>query len=169
MDISFFLIFIFFIGILILLLKFKIKLKSNKGNYKYRKKRNLLSNAELSFYKCLEMIKEDSDQIFCKVRVSDVLSCIEKDRKNWRIGLSKINQKHFDYVIVNKNNYNIKYAIELDDASHNSAKRKKRDQFLNEACKTAELKLIRIKAKAKYELNQLKSEINQEDTQNAIR
>lgn len=114
--------------------------------YPYCKK-NLLSNNELNFYKELKPIAEKLKlHIIAKVRIADFvdtekgLSYFEK----WEF-LSKITQKHIDFILCNPENLSPILLIELDDNSHETEKRKERDKFVEEVYKKAEYKLLRVR------------------------
>ena len=62
----------------------------------------------------------------------------------------------FDFLICDKNYLNPLCAIELNDKSHNSKKRKERDDFLIQSCASANFPLIQITAKATYTLKDVK-------------
>ena len=132
---------------------------SNRDNAEkdiiYSKNKYLMSKAELSFYGCLAKIIGNEEVIHCKVRLADILKTNERSKKRRRIGFNKISNKHLDYVIADRKTGEIKFAIELDDKSHENEKRVVRDNFLNSACKVADLKLLRIKAKSAYNLEEL--------------
>ena len=70
---------------------------------------------------------------------------------------SRKSGKHFDFVLCNKNDSSIICAIELNDKSHQSKKRRERDEFLNFACSSAGLPLIVVKAKRNYTLDEIKA------------
>lgn len=73
---------------------------------------------------------------------------------------NKIKSKSIDFAIVDQN-YNYKLFIELDDYTHNQAKRIIRDNFINDLFKQYNLKLKRVKVKNEYNINEL-SEILKE-------
>lgn len=162
---------LFVIAVIVLLaIAILAKNKEHKeSDLKYRKNKYLMSKAEISLYGCLQQIIEKDEAIHCKVRMADILKINEKAPKR-RIGFNKIIRKHFDYVIINKRTGEIKYTIELDDKSHNSKKRIERDIFVDSACKSANLKLVRIKAKASYNFDEIKKLVkNNEVTTNEYR
>jgi len=95
--------------------------------------------------------------VFGKVRVADVLKPSKGGaRKQWQIAFNKINNKHFDFVLCDKNDLSVLCAIELNDKSHNTKKRKDRDAFLTAACESAMLPLIQIPAQAAYNIDEIR-------------
>lgn len=117
----------------------------------YRKLEKFLSPAERSFFGVLTSAVGGDLLVFAKVRVADVLVPSKGlGKANWQRTFNKISAKHFDFILCNKDDLSAVCAIELDDKSHNSAKIKDRDQFLNEACESAGFPLRRFKVKTGY-------------------
>lgn len=117
----------------------------------YSKQQNFLSPAERSFFGVLKLAIGDDLELFSKVRVADVITPQKgMNKSNWQGAFNKISAKHFDFVLCNKDDLSVACAIELDDKSHNSAKTKDRDLFLNEACDSANLPLVRFRVKSSY-------------------
>lgn len=150
---------------LFILIFFSVLLKcliSKKlSNFGYRSLGNLFSKAEHSFFLILKQALSDEDyEIFAKVRVADVLRP-EKglNRKNWNIAFYKISSKHFDYVLCDKNTLSIVAVIELDDKSHHQSKTRARDFFIEKACETAGLKLLRFPCRANYQIQSVRDKI----------
>jgi hypothetical protein len=150
-----------FVGACILaILKKLLAGKSSSGQFKYQRSRYLQSKAELSFYGVLKQAVGDAGVVFSKVRVADVLSPAKgQGRSGWQTAFNKISAKHFDFVICDPNGSGIRLAVELDDASHGAAKRVKRDEFLDGACTSAGLPLLRVKAARGYEVADLRDKL----------
>lgn len=121
---------------------------------------NLFTPAELSFYHVLKQSVSDAYEVFGKVRIADVVQPKKSlSSKLWWIAFNRISSKHFDYVICDPETLSIVAVIELDDSSHLKGKTIKRDRFVNEVCRSANVKLIRFKAK-KYHVNQVRDVID---------
>ena len=134
---------------------------TSKSQADYRKLPVLFTKAERSFLGLLDQAIEDEYRVFGKVRVADVLAPQKGvSRKNWRIAFNKISAKHFDYVLCEKSDLSVVAAIELDDKSHNTKRSKTRDSFLENACDSADLPLIRFPAKATYQVQAVRDSIN---------
>lgn len=134
-------------------------------NAGYRQQKALLTPAERSFYGVLRQAVGDDTVIFAKVRVADVLRP-EKglSRSRWQRAFNRIAAKHLDFVICCPKTLAVKAVLELDDKSHNSAKRAERDRFLNAACASANLTLYRIKAAKSYNNAALRARLFPEDS-----
>jgi hypothetical protein len=66
--------------------------------------------------------------------------------------LARISAKHFDFVICNSSDLVHVVVIELDDSSHQKAKRQQRDEMLQQICGQVQLPLIRVPAQKGYKL-----------------
>lgn len=107
-------------------------------------KKLLLTKNEYYFYKRLkESISTAKNiQILAKIRLADI---IEVDtgltKQEWGKYFSKIKSKHIDFAIAQ--DMKILMLIELDDNSHNTEIREKRDDFVEKALKAANITLVR--------------------------
>lgn len=148
--------------ILVLFFIFKLKRQSQEVSnehfeYTYQRLESLFTPAERSFYGVLKQTINEKVEVFAKVRVADVITPKKGGVKGaWQTAFNKISAKHFDFVICNKNDLSFICAVELDDASHNTAKTKKRDAFLENACGSAHFPLIRVPAKASYNVDEIR-------------
>lgn len=123
--------------------------------YEY-KQIDIMSKAERSFYGVLKIALPENIEIFTKVRIADLLKPSNKqNNKIWRIAFNKISSKHFDFVLCDKKTLKTIAVIELDDSSHNTTKAQIKDQFINEACKSGNLTIVRFKAKKSYQPSEL--------------
>lgn len=148
------------IAIGVMLILAQQKRASGGITFGYRRKPYLLSKAERSFYGVLTQAVGGKALIFSKVRVADVLTPQNGlNRSNWQRAFNQISAKHVDFLLCDPQNCAIKLAIELDDASHGSAKRQKRDAFLEQACESAGLPLLRIRAARGYGVADIRQQI----------
>jgi very-short-patch-repair endonuclease len=120
--------------------------------FPYQRRDRLMTEAEGSFFQVLELaLPGDQYRLFGKVRVEDLISVktgLERQiRQSFR---NRIKSRHIDIVIVERKTFKPVWAIELDDKSHDSAKRQERDAFLDSAFEAAGLPLVRFKAKRSY-------------------
>ena len=158
MDLPFW---IFLVLAAILILNTVLGNLNPKRNYNYSTLPTLLSPAERSFFGVLSQITDDSVIVFSKVRIADILRPQKGlNRSNWQRAFNRISSKHFDFVLCRKHDISFICAIELNDSSHNSHKRKKRDSLLRSICDSASLPLIEIAAKRSYNLDEIRNQIN---------
>jgi hypothetical protein len=141
-------------------IKYQHQNNQQNNEYNYRKLDTLFSPAERSFLGILNQVVADNAYVFGKVRVADVIAP-EKNasRKKRQILFNKISSKHFDYILCDKNDLSILCAIELNDKSHNSKKRKDRDKFLTAACESANFPLIQVPAQAAYNIDEIRESL----------
>ena len=148
-----------FIAVFIAILLAIIIFLRKKPPLKYKKVKNIFTKSERKFYHTLVQAIGDRYIVFAKVRAADLLLPESaKDRSRWRSAFNKVACKHFDYVLCDEG-LEIVAAIELDDASHSKPDRIERDRFIEWACKSAKLPLIRIKTAKHYDKNDLRRTI----------
>lgn len=108
--------------------------KSNskiKPKYYYGRKDTLMTPAEVSFYHRLESVVANRYYIFPQVHLSALLINQTKG-KYWKAAFQRINRTSVDYVLCDKQSMRPVYAIELDDSTHDTAKRRARDSGVDE-------------------------------------
>jgi len=126
----------------------------------YRSRKKLLTSAERSFFGALEMALDSQYRVFAKVRLADLIEpASPADRSTFQSAFNRIAAKHADFIICRKADLAIVGAVELDDQSHESAKRQARDRFLEQALQSARIPLLRIKAARQYDTAQLSSQL----------
>ena len=119
--------------------------KNTAENYanKYIKKECVMTQNELKFYETL-CKAVDGCKIIPQAHLSMFLN--HKVRgQNWSRAFSKINGKSVDFLICSNSMKPI-IAIELDDSTHNSPNRQKRDMFVNSILNNADIALLRFEA-----------------------
>ena len=88
----------------------------------YEKVGPLLTQAELNFYQVLKQVVPKGYFVAPKVRIGDVLTVKRGlDRKKALISRSKIQQKHFDFVICQEPEMQPVCCVELQVSSHKRA------------------------------------------------
>ena len=126
-------------------------------NYPYQSSGVLFTPAERSFHGVLEQSVGGNAKVLGKVRVADVVTPKKGlSRSEWQKAFNKISAKHFDFVLCKNDDLSIICAIELDDSSHNSKHRQKRDEFLKGACEAASIPLVQVPAKSGYVIGDIK-------------
>lgn len=127
----------------------------------YRSNQFILSSSEQAFYKALQQGMGNQFLILIKVRVSDVLQPEEKGiaKQDFRAASNRISSKHFDFLLCGQNQFEIIAAIELDDHNNKRLANIKSDEFLTEACKSANFPLIRITTRQIYTAQEIKATV----------
>ncbi len=123
----------------------------------YMKQDWFFSSAERSFFGVLEQIVDlEKYRIFAKVRLADVFYVRKGLGKSERTtAQNKINHKHIDFILYTADTIQPVCAIELDDSSHSTRNRIERDDFVDQAFKSAELPLLRIPVAHTYNPHKL--------------
>lgn len=122
----------------------------------YERRGALLSAAEKKLHQRLLEVTAEEYFVFLKVRIADVLQVPRGlSKSEWRTAFNKISAKHFDFVLCDQHTFEVLAVIELDDRSHEQKKTKIRDNFVDLACASAGLPMIRIKASASYNTAEL--------------
>ena len=157
---------LFMVGLAVAVIAIAVSLLSRPGASARYQKVPLLSEAEKHFYRALLSATKGKYTIFTKVRIADILSPRKgMNRKNRNKAFWKISSKHFDFVVCDPSTLDVLCVIELNDKSHQRRDRKKRDVFVEEACKSASLPIIWETAKRKYHTSSLLSKIDERKTQ----
>ncbi len=144
----------------IVVVKLSQKQVAQPSEYPYRKLDVLFSPAERSFLGVLNQAVGENTQIFGKVRVADVIAPKKGlSRSDWQKSFNKISGKHFDFLLCNTSDFSVLCAVELNDSSHNSKKRKDRDAFLEGACQAANVPIIQIAARSTYNINEIQQSL----------
>lgn len=141
------------------------KIYDENGNLKYTiipnyvKTENLMTKNEIHFYKYLiielQKIQKEYNmklQIFPQVAINRII----KQNNQREIELEKnIFARSIDFVLYDMNKDEIFCCIELDGKDHETDEKMLKDKILDEAFKSAEIKLIRQKIKQHYEKNEI--------------
>lgn len=106
----------------------------------------LLSSYEYKFYKIIKPICDKYNlHILSKVRLIDFVGVKKGLKGNEAFGfISKIKQKHVDFLICNPDNLYPLAVIELDDSTHQSLKSQESDKLKNQVLSSAGIKIYRI-------------------------
>lgn len=105
----------------------------------------LFTYNEKDAYNKLQPIAEELGYtVFAKVRLLDLLEPTKGNPK-YKTYLYKIQAKHVDFVLCDAKLV-ARYIIELDDNSHETENRKKRDDFVDKVVTSVGYKIIHVKA-----------------------
>ncbi len=126
----------------------------------YRKRKGVLTYQERNFYGLLRSILGPKYQILSMVRMADVMY-LSNETEDYKYHKNNILCKHFDYVICDRDTFEPKLIIELDDPKHQYIFRKQIDDFKDNACQEAGLPILRKKVQQKYNRQKLSQQIHQ--------
>lgn len=128
-----------------------------RAGHPYVASPNLFTANERLFLTALEGAA-GAYRVFGKVRVADLievrkgLSQSERQR-----AFNRISQKHLDFVLCRPGDLSVFCAVELDDSSHERARRRSRDAFLEGALAAAGLLLLRVPSRRSYDVAELRA------------
>jgi very-short-patch-repair endonuclease len=129
----------------------KFSKPSSSAALPYQAKTALCSPAERSLLGVLDQLLGDQNRIAIKVRLADLLEIQKGVSKSLRQNaFNRISRKHVDFVVCDKNELSILGVIELDDQSHQSARRRQRDSFLDTALNAVGIPVLHIQAQNTY-------------------
>jgi hypothetical protein len=146
-----------------LLVAFAARQKRSRGSsdaLPYVLQSALFSAAERSFLGVLEQAVGKHYQVFGKVRIADVVAMKRGlSASNRQSAFNRINAKHFDFLLCNKDDLAVVCAIELNDKSHQKESRLQRDAFVVELCDIIGLPLVQVPAKRLYSVQEIRTSI----------
>ena len=119
----------------------------------YAKRKYFFSAAERSFYEVLRRLLPDYT-VFAKVRLVDVIR-VTKESSSWRSDLNRIDRKHLDFVLCDRD-LAPALAVELDDSSHDQSDRAERDEFVDQVLAAANFPIVHVRAQRGYQLDELR-------------
>jgi len=100
----------------------------------YMKREALFTAAERSFLGVLDQASSGRYRVFGRVRIADILAPIRGLDKSTRSSVfNRISAKHFDFVLCDPKNLEVKAVIELNDSSHSRSRRIERDELVGRA------------------------------------
>jgi Protein of unknown function (DUF2726) len=151
---------LFFIAIfggifLLVILSFIVKIKRP-----YVLQEKLMTQAEVKFFNILRLATENQYDIFAQVRLANIITIKQSAfAKYFWDHFRPIGMKSIDFVLCDKNTSKILLTIELDDYTHNLTHRIRRDQFVDDALKTANVAIFHQKVQSWYNVQELKENI----------
>lgn len=114
---------------------------------------HFFTKSELHFSKVLAKLVYKKFIVLSKVKLQDAIYHppvwnLKKEQRAW---ISKCDRKHIDFLLCDRESTRPLVAIELDGDSHNSDRQKKVDADKSAILKAAQLPLIRVEVREKYE------------------
>lgn len=100
-----------------------------------------MTAAEQKFFRQLQQEYGEKYLIFPQINLDKLLE-VEGGRNNYA-ARNKIAQKSVDFVLADKETLSTQLVIELDDWTHDLARRKKRDEFVNQLLEQHDFKIER--------------------------
>lgn len=127
-------------------------------NAPFRRNKYFLTTAEHSFYGCLKRAVGGRHELFVKVRLLDALWLPPQTegKQRWR---NLVQSKHIDFLLCDSSSLLPLLAVELDDSSHKRADRQDRDALVDKVLGDAGIPVLRVPAKASYDIRTLAEDI----------
>lgn len=124
----------------------KIEKKKEEIDYSqaYQRKYLLTKNEWHEYKKLKELAAGKGLQVCPKIRLYDLIEP-RKNREDYKVLKWKIQAKHVDFVLADKDLY-IKAIVELDDGSHDTQARQERDIFVDQILTACGYKVIRTRS-----------------------
>lgn len=122
----------------------------------YRRQKYLCTAGEWRFCQRLEEAIGDRFTVMMQIRVGALLTVPAAEWERWG---RRVSQKSFDFALVTKGSSHVAAVIELDDKTHLLPARRKRDKFLDDACRRAGLPLIRFKTARRYDVETIRETV----------
>ena len=101
-------------------------------------------NEKDAYVKLKPIAEELGYTVFAKVRLLDLLEPVKGNPK-YKTYLYKIQAKHVDFVLCDAKLV-ARYIIELDDSTHDTESRKKRDAFVDEVVQSVGYQILHVRA-----------------------
>lgn len=120
----------------------------------YQKSWLFTYNEKDAYNKLKPIAQELGYTVFAKVRLLDLLEPVKGNPK-YKTYFYKVQSKHVDFVLCDEKLV-ARYIIELDDSSHDTDSRKKRDEFVDQVVTSVGYKIIHVRAITDDIKNQLK-------------
>lgn len=124
----------------------------------YRRAQGILTKGERAAWIPLSIAIEGRFQLFCKVRLADVVECppVRPGQPHW---FKRIRGYHVDFVVCELGSTAPLLVIELDDRSHLSSRSIERDRHKDEVLRAAGVPILRIRAQQAYSPDELLKQI----------
>lgn len=129
--------------------------------YRYGRKEYIMTRAEHNFFLLLIQAINERYHVFPQVHLSSILNEKYIKGQNWKAAFKHINGKSVDFVICDKQFAKPLLAIELDDWSHASDSRKKRDVEVERIFIESGLPLLRFSDYKNLSFADVESKIDQ--------
>ena len=132
------------------------------ASFPIKVKPNFFSRSEQVFFTSLQEALQGSPYtVFPNVRLNDMF-VIQASGKERLVVLGRLRDKHVDFLITERGSYRPALGIELDGASHESEKQQYRDAVKDTLFASAGLPLLRLDARRKYNVSELRESLNQQ-------
>lgn len=130
--------------IFLILVKHKYPNSSSDNQYNYIARKSLMTQNEFKFYTTLKQTVISKYDVMTHVRLIDLVRINESDTRRKIVAKNKVKSKHVDFILIDPADGAMKYAIELDDYTHNYKNAQKNDDFKNALFELIGIPLVRF-------------------------
>lgn len=129
--------------------------------FPYRLRDDLLTAAELNFYRVLQAAVSDWAVLLVKINLGDLFYASTGDYGQNMAYRNRIARKHVDFLLCDPETMRPLVGIELDDSSHNRPDRRERDAFVDTVFASAKLPLVHVPVSRSYPTGRLREFLRQ--------
>ncbi|MDB5166914.1 MAG: topoisomerase [Candidatus Saccharibacteria bacterium] len=112
--------------------------------YQYSRKESVMTERETDFFHRLNSVAGDRYFVFPQIHLSALLKNQTKGRY-WKAAFQRSNRTSVDYILCDKKTMKTMYAVELDDITHDTTKRRARDEGIERMLSGVGLPLVRFR------------------------
>lgn len=148
------------ISLIVIVTVLATRLSDNSFPFPFDSKSSIFTPAEKNFQNLVEQAMGPKYRILNRVKLSDVVTIRNGvSTRASQVAATNANTKYLDFVICNRTNMKLLGAIDLVDTQGKGYKIKK-DWFVSGALEAAVIPHIRIKVKANYTIDEIRTCIN---------
>jgi hypothetical protein len=129
--------------------------------FPYRLRDDLLTAAELNFYRVLQAAVSNWAVLLVKINLGDLFYASTGDYGQNMAYRNRIARKHVDFLLCDPETMRPLVGIELDDSSHNRPDRRERDAFVDTVFASAKLPLVHVPVSRSYPTGRLREFLRQ--------
>lgn len=122
----------------------------------FKKKGPLMNMQESAFYNALITAVGQHGVVMSKVNMTNIVTPLATDKKQWFIANNRIAKSYFDYVVCDPRTLQVRVAIELDDGRALDKGKIERQKLLMHVCKSSGIPLIGTSVKHSYQVGKLR-------------
>lgn len=152
-----------FLPVLLILLKIVVTFfeKRKKQDISYIKKNSVLTESERDFFIVLNKIIGNDFLILSQVSLMEILAIPNGlDKSQHYSAKNRIQAKHIDFLLCEKESTRPLLVIELNGSSHEEPNRILRDDFLKNALASAGLPFLQVPRASRYDEMELSNRIH---------
>ena len=148
------------IGLIVIVALLASRLNDNSFPFPFDKKETIFTPAEKNFQNLVEQAMGSEYRIINRVKLSDVVAVRSGiSTKAEQVAIKNADKKYVDFIICDRNSMKLLGVIDLVDTQGKGYKIKK-DWFVSGVLEAASIPHLRIKVKANYTVNEIRSCIN---------